>query len=75
MRPLWRGILESPWLDVHGSNIERLEHRWCLGVEVYLEHSDAIELIRYEDFMGDKSGAIADLAARLGLEERGSIEN
>lgn len=75
MRPLWRAILDGPWLDVGGSYVERLAGRWSVAARVYLEHADAIELIRYEDFMEDKVAAIADLAGRLGLEHRGRIEH
>lgn len=75
MRPLWEAILKSPWLPVEGSTyIERLASRWALGAGVYLEHEDAIELIRYEDFVADKKGAIAGLADRLDVRRTGSIE-
>lgn len=76
MRPLWRAILRSPWLDVGAGNyVERLAGRWLRGAEVYLRNRAAIELIRYEDFLADKAGAIAGLADRLGLERRGRIAN
>lgn len=77
MRPLWRAILDSPWLDVGVEDpyIERLARRWSLAARVYLEHPDAMELVRYEDFLADKLGAISDLARRLGLERRGRIED
>lgn len=76
MRPLWRAILECPWLDVDGDGyIERLAQRWSLAASVYLDHPDAMELVRYEDFVADKMATVADLAARLGLEHRGRIEH
>ena len=75
MRPLWEGILKSPWLDVDGSYIERLASRWAAGARVYLENRDAMALIRYEDFVADKMGGIAELASRLGIEQRGRIED
>lgn len=75
MRPLWEGILKSPWLGVTGSYIERLAARWSLGAGVYLENPDRMALIRYEDFVADKMGAIAGLATRLGLSGRGRIED
>lgn len=75
MRPLWEAILKSPWLPIEGSTyIERLASRWALGAGVYLEHEGPIELIRYEDFMADKKGAIAALADRLDVRRTGSIE-
>ena len=76
MRPLWRAILESPWLEVDGDGyVERLAQRWSLAASVYLRRPDAMELVRYEDFVDDKMGTIADLAERLGLEHRGRIEH
>lgn len=76
MRPLWEAILKSPWLPVEGSTyIERLASRWTLGADVYLDHADAFELIRYEDFVADKRGAIAELADRLDVRRAGSIEH
>lgn len=74
MRPLWEGILKSPWLNVEGSYVERLAGRWASGARVYLQNRGAIELIRYEDFVADKMGAIAGLATRLDVENRGRIE-
>lgn len=76
MRPLWEGILKSPWLPVEGSSyVERLASRWALGAGVYLDHEETIELIRYEDFVEDKMGAMAELAERLGVAARsGRIE-
>lgn len=76
MRPLWRAVLESPWLEVgDGTYVEKLARRWSIAAAVYLEHRNAIELIRYEDFLEDKAGAIEGLARRLGLERLGRIED
>ena len=75
MRPLWEAILKSPWLDAEGNYVERLADRWALGARVYLDHSHAIELIRFEDFVADKQGAITDLAARLDVPKSGRIED
>jgi hypothetical protein len=75
MRPLWEAILKSSWLDVPGNYVERLAGRWAQAARVYLEHADAMELIRFEDFLADKQGTIAELAARLGIEPRGRIED
>lgn len=75
MRPLWEAILKSPWLDVEGNYVERLAGRWAAAARVYIDHADAIELIRFEDFLADKMGAIAALADRLEIERRGRIED
>ncbi len=76
LRPLWRAVLDSPWLETgDGPYVERLARRWSIAARVYLEHTESMELVRYEDFRADKAGAIAGLADRLGLERRGRIED
>lgn len=75
MRPLWEAILQSPWLDVEGGYVHRLAARWSLGAGLYLRHRDRMQLIRYEDFLADKRGAIEGLAARLGVPQAGDIQD
>lgn len=75
MRPLWEAILESPWLDVDGNYVERLAGRWARGARAYLDHADEMALIRFEDFLADKSRAITALADALGVERRGRFED
>ncbi|MFW5947284.1 MAG: sulfotransferase family protein [Gemmatimonadota bacterium] len=76
MRPLWEAIIKSPWLDVGaGSYVERLAGRWALAARVYLEHTEEMTLVRFEDFLADRAGAIARLAERLGVEKAGRIED
>ena len=76
MRPLWQAIIDAPWLDVGtGNYVERLARRWSLAARVGLDHPDAVERIRFEDFLQDKAGAIAELAGRLGIERRAEIES
>lgn len=75
MRPLWEAILKSPWLEVGGGYIQRLAARWSLGAEVYSRHQANMQLIRYEDFLKDKRGAIQALADRLGVPQAGSIDD
>ena len=55
MRPLWEAILKAPWLEVDGNYIQRLAGRWSLGAGVYRQHVDRMQLIRYEDFLTDKT--------------------
>jgi hypothetical protein len=76
MRPLWEAILKSPWLPVEGETyIERLASRWSLGAGVYLDNRSGMELIRYEDFVAHKLGAITGLAERLGVDQAGRIDD
>ena len=71
----WRWHFDEPWLlDLKGANyIELSANRWNLAADVYRAHSDRMLLVRYEDFMHDKVGSIARLAARLGLPVTGDI--
>lgn len=65
----WRWHFDEPWLlGLTGKNyIELSANRWNLAVDVYRDHSDDMLLIRYEDFMQDKIGSIARLAAQIGF--------
>ncbi|MEI7035756.1 hypothetical protein [Fulvimonas yonginensis] len=65
----WQAILAGDGLGIsHGSHIARLAQRWNLAIERYWERRSSIRLVRYEDFLADKSGCIADLAEDLGLQ-------
>lgn len=66
--PGWQVILDGSDLALAGADhIERLARRWNLAVESYLAHADGVVLVRYEDFVADKPGQIANLARRLGM--------
>jgi hypothetical protein len=70
----WQMIVEGQLPVVSGNTcIEKLAHRWNLGVELYLKHRDKMHLIRYEDFLQDKVGSISKLLIELGLEPHYSI--
>jgi len=47
---------------------------WNTAVDGYLARPDVFILIRYEDFVADKVGAIARLAAELGLPAAQDID-
>ncbi|QHS23510.1 sulfotransferase family protein [Virgibacillus sp. MSP4-1] len=64
----WERVIDSRWLGIEGENyIEWMAHRWNLAVDIYNKHIDSMQLIRYEDFVKDKRGAIEELAEKLGL--------
>jgi hypothetical protein len=64
----WSLMLAGDLPHVEGSNyIERLAHRWNWATDTYQTHRDKIYLIRYEDFVQDKTNTIRDLALRVGL--------
>jgi hypothetical protein len=65
----WKLVMEGRLPDVAGETyIDRLANRWNLVVETYISHKDDMTLIRYEDFVKDKVGAIADLARQIGVD-------
>lgn len=66
--PGWRAILTGEGLGIaQGNHLARLAQRWNLAVERYWERRASILLVRYEDFLADKHGCIAELAKALGL--------
>jgi hypothetical protein len=66
----WSRMLDGSWLGISGDNyIEMMAGRWVLIAETYLRNREKMLLIRYEDFMKDKIGAIAGLAQLLGLPQ------
>ncbi|WP_199245425.1 sulfotransferase [[Phormidium] sp. ETS-05] len=72
----WRLQLEGKLPDVPGDNyIERMAHRWNIAADVYLQHPDRVVLMRYEDFMQDKVGAIGNLTRQLGWEPLNDISD
>ncbi len=69
MIPAWRLIIDGRWLGLKGDNyIERLAARWDLIASTYLAHANRMVLIKYDDFVKDKAGAIQGLAQALGRE-------
>jgi hypothetical protein len=67
-KPGWRGVLSGAGLGItEGNYVSRLAQRWNLGVQGYLDQRPRIHLVRYEDFMADKTGSIRELATALGL--------
>ena len=69
IHPGWRWhFAESQLLGLAGANyIELSAARWNKAVDVYLDHAADFRLMRYEDFMADRVGSIARLAADLDL--------
>ena len=74
VNPLWRLVVDGTWLGLGGdTHVASLANRWSAIADVYLQHPNEVHLVRYEDFLDDKEGTIARLAARCGLEQRGAI--
>jgi len=53
--------------------VDLLCEQWNHAADTYLAHSNEIRLIKYEDFMMDKVGAIEQLAQSLGLPKMTDI--
>ncbi|HUP17705.1 MAG TPA: sulfotransferase [Acidimicrobiia bacterium] len=70
----WRAILQGDGLELASSRpAEVLAHRWNLIADVYLDRTQQMQLIRYEDFVADKVGTLRVLAESLGLRETKDI--
>lgn len=66
--PTWKLALDSTWLGCPpGSYIEALAYRWNVAAKVYLDRKDEMHLIKYEDFLKDKVGAVDAACQYLGL--------
>ena len=66
---LWEPIIEGNFPLVSGETyIENLAFRWNLAAEIYLQHSDNMKLIRYEDFKENKVDTIVRLARQTELK-------
>tara|TARA_B100002003_G_scaffold182027_1_gene170206 strand:+ start:29553 stop:30395 length:843 start_codon:yes stop_codon:yes gene_type:complete len=67
--PTWKLALDSTWLGCPSGNyIEALAYRWNVAANVYLKNKDAMYLIKYEQFLKDKTGIVDSACDYLGLE-------
>ncbi|WP_226561902.1 sulfotransferase family protein [Salipiger thiooxidans] len=69
----WRAVVRGTDLNLSGEPIEVQAQRWMRAVAEYQAQPGRFILVRYEDFVADKEGVIADLARQVGLEPRHSI--
>jgi hypothetical protein len=68
LSPAWGLILDTAWLGFpDGNYVEMLATRWNIMADILLAHSKRMVMVRYEDFVRDKPGAISRLAAQLGM--------
>jgi hypothetical protein len=76
LRRGWRLMLDPEWLGIEAEGyVDLLARRWNICADVYLERSEPMPLLRYEDFRIDKLGALTSLAGELGLDPRGDIRD
>ena len=70
----WALVLDGSFLGLDGQNyIEMMAARWNLAADIYLRNADRMILVRYEDFLKDKTGKIASLANILELSQKKDI--
>ena len=66
--PAWRLVLDGRWMGLAGDQyVDLLAERWNRCARVYLDDPERFTLCRYEDFVRDRAGTIADLARALSL--------
>jgi len=53
--------------------IEHLAHRWNIASQIYLNNSDDITLVKYEDFLENKEEYMIGLATKLGVSNKVNI--
>ncbi len=67
----WKLVVDGTWMGINSENyIDSLAARWNRAARIYLEHQEAVKLIRYEDFMQGKVEAIDSLVSRLGEDRK-----
>ena len=67
--PAWQLAFDGRALGLEGDTyIEVAAARWNQAADAYLEHSEEMTLLRYEDFVADKAAVIARLAREFGLQ-------
>jgi hypothetical protein len=71
----WRRILGVTGESAQSHYVENLCNRWNFVVDGYLRNAHQLELIRYEDFVRDKTGQIGRLADLLGIRQRFEIDH
>lgn len=64
----WPSVFDGSWMGFQGENyIEMLAERWNYMVDSYWKNQDNILLVKYEDFLQNKSGEIGRIVRALGL--------
>jgi hypothetical protein len=70
----WRRVIEGRTPRLAGADyIERLTRRWTVTAAAYLDHRDAVHLVRYEDFRAAKEEVIRETLLGMGLSPSAGI--
>ncbi|MCD4827972.1 MAG: sulfotransferase [Candidatus Cloacimonetes bacterium] len=77
MKPGWWAVftLECRERGETVHYVDALAHRWNRAVEAYFEHEEKTLLLRYEDFVADKTGTLRAVAEELKLPVSRNVGN
>lgn len=70
-----RALLPDLWGGSEENYVGRPALKWNVAAKVALEYGDALQVVRYEDFLKDKAECIAHLAMSLGLSQNQRIDH
>lgn len=72
----WKTVIDGSWLGLNGENyVDMLAKRWNYMTDVYKFNRSKMILVRYEDFLIDKTGVISMIAKDLNLNFKYDISN
>jgi len=77
LSPIWSKVFDIDWMKKMKSNhiIEHCCEGWKIAYSNYLKHSDKITLIKYEDFLDNKSSVINQLIETIGYNKVSNIDS
>ena len=76
LTPSQRLVLDNTWLGIRKTHyIRELAQRWNLTTNIYLDFKEEMILIRYEDFLREKTKTIEAIAEELGLCKKNDISD
>jgi hypothetical protein len=61
------------WGGIDENYVGVLAHRWNKAIDNYLQFSERMTLVKYEDFVADKMAVISRLARQFDISQRGQI--
>lgn len=72
----WKLLLNNSWINGEKQHyIETLAERWNIIANIYLNNKNDFTLIKYEDFLENKTKNISKLAYDLNFKEKNNISN
>lgn len=72
----WEKVINGAWLGLNGDNyISMLAQRWNFMADIYIQNRNNCLLMRYEDFLQNKTDEIRKIAKKLCLNPQYDISN